>query len=114
LSGEVERIAWNLLDLGLDDWVPFGQLISEAAESGLPESQEDQLVREVLNHVLRNGLMVAGDLNDGFKPWAGSVEDWESRILELWRESDPEEDSYFCWFANTPEGDRLAKVNRPA
>lgn len=114
MSDRIKRIALDFLDEGLDDWVPFAAVSSAASRVTESEPDREQLIHDLLEYLLGNGLMVAGDLGEeGHEAWTDSVEESINRILRQYKELSFVDSAYICWLANTPEGDRLARESRP-
>lgn len=100
------EILWS----ATDDWVS----LSEAAWI----VRDDQPVEPagwkletltLLSELLREKLMIVGDVSGGFQPWSLSEDDAVKEIDRRWKE--PLEDIspfHGVWFANTPAGDALA------
>ncbi|NMO93216.1 hypothetical protein [Actinomycetospora sp. TBRC 11914] len=101
------EILWS----ATDDWVS----LSEAAWIVRDEQPVDPVAwkREtlaLLADLLREKLMIVGDVSEEFRPWQLSDDDAVKEIDRRWEE--PFEDIspfHGVWFANTPAGEVLAE-----
>ncbi|WP_167756524.1 hypothetical protein [Amycolatopsis sp. CFH S0740] len=72
---DVERVVVDTIADSLDDWVPLDWLIANTARV-VPENSDHftGFFASVLDYLLREGLMVVGEI--GFEPWPpAAVED---------------------------------------
>ena len=100
----------DLVAHGVDDWVDdawvFGNIASRAALS-----VEDRLpiAIGVITFSLVKGFVIAGDVMDGFQPWAMSASQSVRAISERWltREDPAVRPGDICWFSNTAVGEEL-------
>ncbi|MEU6310699.1 hypothetical protein [Streptomyces sp. NPDC047014] len=104
-----DSICQELLEEGLDDWVPVDLLVALAfemsQESG--ESMRDITAR-VLSRLLHSGLMQVGELGEtGFEAWPEENDAVVRRVIEALETVKWEPALGVCWLANTPEADRL-------
>lgn len=113
MTGSERTPKEDLLVGGLNDWADAGWALQSARLSGEtdPTALRDATLR-LIAEVLREGLMVAGDLLvDEHVPWHGSVEDVVERIarewLDEWGDEVPTPGS-IVWLDNTPAGDEIA------
>lgn len=104
----------DLLIGGLDDWAYAGWVVQSARLSGEtdPTALRD-LALGLIGEVLRDGLMVAGDLLDGeHVPWFGDPDRWLERIRQEWLDEWVDEvplPGAIVWLSNTSAGDKLAR-----
>jgi hypothetical protein len=105
----------DLLVGGLDDWAYAGWVLQSARLAGEtdPAGLRDLTVALIFE-VLREGLMVAGDVvGDKHFPWHGRPEEWGIRIREEWQAEWGDEvpsPGAIVWLANTPVGDAVARA----
>lgn len=113
-TGDRRAIA-ELLREGLDDWVPLHNVIWQSREASSSSGDDfRKIVEAVVASVIAEGLMVAGDVGaTGFEAWTGTPHELVARVVDQCREFDWKPMSAGCWFANTPEGDRLARAGSP-
>ncbi|GLU50523.1 hypothetical protein [Nocardiopsis ansamitocini] len=112
-----EEIIAEILDEGLDDWIPIDGLISLVKREG-KESEEDlrNATIRILRLLLEGRMVTVGELGEsGFESWPESVDDAEGALLRVVEDLDrldwfPQGAS--CWIANTPLGDAEAVRNR--
>jgi hypothetical protein len=103
----------DLLVGGLDDWADAGWALQSARLSGVtdPVALRD-LTLSLIAEVLRDGLMVAGDLVAGeHAPWPGSAEAAADRITREWHDEwgvEVPTPGAIVWLSNTPAGDEVA------
>ncbi|MGL5861543.1 MAG: hypothetical protein ACRCY9_09855, partial [Phycicoccus sp.] len=103
----------DLLVGGLDDWADAGWALQAARLSGETEAVAlRDVTLDLIAEVLREGLMVAGDVvAGGHVPWHGSAEEVAERIsrewLDEWGVEVPTPGS-IMWLDNTPAGDEIA------
>ncbi|MGL5817132.1 MAG: hypothetical protein ACRCYR_06195 [Phycicoccus sp.] len=104
----------DLLVGGLDDWADAGWALQSARLSG-----ETNLIalRDVtltlIAEVLREGLMVAGDLmGNEHVPWHGEPEEWMEHVRQEWLDEWGDEvptPGAIVWLSNTQAGDEVAR-----
>lgn len=100
----------ELLEEGLDDWVPVDRLLG-LAEDVAPEGAEEvrDVAVELLRWLLAGGLTAVGDLGEsGFEAWPETGDELLAkavRVLDGFGWS-PQGGAY--WLANTPKGDAAA------
>jgi hypothetical protein len=105
----------DLLVGGLDDWADAGWVLQSVRLSGEKEpAAVRDLTLNLIAEVLRDGLMVAGDVVAGeHVPWHGSAGEVAERIsrewLDEWGDDVPTPGS-IVWLNNTPSGDALARA----
>ncbi|MFK0017385.1 hypothetical protein [Streptomyces sp. NPDC091027] len=110
-----DSICQELLEEGLDDWVPVDLLVALASETS-QESGESMrgITARVLSRLLHCGLMQVGELGEtGFEAWPEENDSAVRRVVEaldavMWHPA-----LGVCWLANTPEADRLVSEARP-
>ena len=65
----------ELLDVGLDDWVPLDEVIWAVAQGDISVENRARMLR-MFDRIYSEDLMVPGDLGEtGFEDWAGSPAD---------------------------------------
>jgi hypothetical protein len=100
----------ELLWSATDDWVS----LSEAAwivrgEEPVVPADWKRATLALLGGLLREKLMIVGDISEGFRPWSLSTAEAVKEIDRRWKE--PLEDVspfHGVWFANTAAGEALA------
>lgn len=104
----------DLLIGGLDDWADAGWALQSTRLSGatnLTELRDATLA--LIADVLREGLMVAGDLvGSKHVPWHGEPQEWVERIRREWLDEWGDEvptPGAIVWLGNTPAGDAVAR-----
>ncbi|MFF8861234.1 MULTISPECIES: hypothetical protein [unclassified Streptomyces] len=105
-----EYVIGELLEEGLDDWVPVDRLIGLAQET-VERSGRDfrDVARETLTQLLGRGLMEVGDLGEsGFEAWTGTPDALVRRVVSTLEEFDWLPQGGACWLANTAYGDTRA------
>lgn len=110
-TSEFEAAVRELLDEGLDDWVPLDQVIwasrnlAEAAGTSLQKAASD-----LVSHLIENNLMVSGVIgSEGFEHWSGSPSELVHRVIRDCERYNWEPFGAGCWMANTEHGDRVAQ-----
>ncbi|MDF2977915.1 MAG: hypothetical protein K0S40_2643 [Actinomycetospora sp.] len=106
----------DILVEGLSDWVDIGfarqYVHDEVGEVPAVELREQTL--EVIGHLLDAGLVVAGDVWNGFTPWPLDPEAAVARIRAEWDEPAAELlPGDVCWFQITEAGTALARRIKP-
>ncbi|MFE9647270.1 hypothetical protein ACFYO0_24775 [Streptomyces sp. NPDC006365] len=104
-----EEICREILEEGLDDWVPLDRLVGLARELSERRGVNHRDVSEkVLAHLLHSGLVTVGDLGEsGFEAWTDDADGAVRRIMRALDDAGWEP-AGGCWLANTPVGDREA------
>ena len=109
--GPVSDPRREILLSGLDDWVSLAEARSLVQES-LPPAATARDVRSrtlsVVDGLLRDGLMDAGQLRPRFIAWNGAPDDVLQRIAGEWPAEDEVRVGEICWLASTPAGKALA------
>ncbi len=89
------------------------EVVSEIVEAGIEVDDESvpDLSFAILEHLLLNGLMEAGDVtDDGFVPWAVNPSEALSIIKAEWRKLDELPNlGDVCWLNNTALGDEIGR-----
>ncbi len=105
----------DLLVGGLDDWADAGWALQSARLSGAtdPVALRD-LTLSLIAEVLREGLMVPGDIVGGdHVPWHGSAQETAERITREWVDEWGDEvptPGAIVWLSNTEAGDEIARA----
>ncbi|MGR4880275.1 hypothetical protein ACIPUC_12670 [Streptomyces sp. LARHCF249] len=104
-----DDICRELLDEGLDDWVPVDLLVTLAYElSEQSGESERDIAARVLSHLLHSGLMQVGELGEtGFEAWPEEADAAVRRVIEALDAVEWDPELGVCWLANTPEADQL-------
>jgi len=105
-----EEICHEILEEGLDDWVPVDRLVGLARELSEHRGVSHRGASEkVLAHLLHSGLVEVGDLGEsGFEAWTDDADGAVRRVLQALDDVAWEPAGGVCWLANTPAGDREA------
>jgi hypothetical protein len=93
-----------VLESALDDWVSDYEVQGDfQAEYGLePSAAYEQMTRQATDWI-RRGVLVAGDMTDGFVPWQGSANDSADRFADLAaRRTVLTMPGQICWFDSGP------------
>lgn len=104
----------DLLVGGLDDWADAGWALQSSRLSGAsdPIALRD-FTLELIAEVLREGLMIAGDIVEGdHVPWQTSAEEAAERIAREWLDEWGDEvptPGAIVWLSNTAAGDEIAR-----
>lgn len=107
----------QLVNDGTDDWVPLIRVenrvrwaAEDAGAEADPTSVRERSLR-LINELLAEGLMEAGDMpqGSGYQPWDVPVADAMARIEEAWAPSGGADWSFAVWLSNTAAGDTLAE-----
>jgi hypothetical protein len=104
----------DLLVGGLDDWADAGWALQSARLSGETElSALRDITLDLITEVLREGLMVAGDLvGSEYVSWHGEPQEWAQRIRREWLDEWGDEvptPGAIVWLDNTLAGDDFAR-----
>lgn len=107
-----ERMIRAMVNRGRDDWVMAADVAWIARDVGRADAEDEVCAESVrlIEAVLRDGLMLIGDVTDGgFFPWEASTDQALRRIEAAWRELGRSPDlGEVCWLENTAKGDALA------
>ncbi|WP_409491102.1 hypothetical protein [Amycolatopsis sp. cmx-11-12] len=108
---EIELAVTPTIEEGLDDWVPVDSLIWNTFQIVPRDSDRFAgFFTSVLDYLLREDLMVVGDIGDtGFEPWTSSIEDTVERVVRDCQAVDWSAGLGLCWLSNTPKGDQQAQ-----
>lgn len=104
----------DLLVGGLDDWADAGWALQSSRLSGAsdPIALRD-FTLELIAEVLREGLMIAGDIVEGdHVPWQTRAEEAAERIAREWLDEWGDEvptPGAIVWLSNTAAGDEIAR-----
>lgn len=108
---DVERVVVDTIADSLDDWVPLDWLIANTARV-VPENSDHftGFFASVLDYLLREGLMVVGEI--GFEPWPpAAVEETVGRVVRDCQAVNWTPRLGLYWLANTPGG--VSRARRP-
>ena len=110
----VEWIADEVLTEGLDDWVLVDTLIGVAHEAVKGAGGDFRpLAAGAIEYLIRNGLMVAGDIgNTGFEPWTDPPPAMARRVIEKCESFDWVPLGDACWLSNTDLGTQRARARQ--
>ncbi|WP_433782386.1 hypothetical protein ACQPX6_21140 [Actinomycetospora sp. CA-101289] len=104
--------ARDILVEGLQDWIDLGfarQYVSDEV-GDVPVTELGEQTIGVIEHLLRAGLVVAGDVWDGFTPWPLDPEATVARIRTEWDQPAAQLlPGDICWFEITESGATLAR-----
>ncbi|WP_253887496.1 hypothetical protein [Actinokineospora diospyrosa] len=104
-AGSSNRIVRELVVDGIDDWVPLRDLVFVVRQVASDEQAVVALVTEVARTLLREKLMVFGELGDpGFVPWPGDDEAVLRRLVAELDAMGWQPDTFSWWLANTEHG----------
>ncbi len=107
-------LARNVLVRGLDDWVQAYEVVGEIVESGIPVTDVGvpDLSIAILEYLLLNQLMVAGDVTEGgFHAWNQTPEAALHTIKTRWSKLDGLPNlGDVCWLNNTTLGDEIGRT----
>lgn len=100
------EILWS----GTDDWVSLSEAAAIVADERAVTGERVRTeTLDVLASLLKDDLVQAGEVMDGFQPWGLDPDAAMARVADRW--SDPSRPPSLLegpWFANTPAGDALA------
>jgi hypothetical protein len=100
------------LEAALDDWVSDYEVQGDfQAELQLGPAEAYQRMIEQAVDWIRRGVLVAGDMLDGFEPWSGSPEETAARFVSRAEQYEVlSRPGQICWFDTGPEASsELAK-----
>lgn len=110
MTNDVAAIAGEILEEGVDDWVPIDRLIGLALEAA-GEDHFKNLFKQAINCMLINQWLEAGTLEDeGFRPWVGSPEAIAERVIKECESFGWQPLGGGCWLSNTAAGDEYAST----
>ncbi|CAM3101426.1 hypothetical protein STSO111631_00550 [Stackebrandtia soli] len=108
LEGEANEV---LAD-GFYDWVPLDYVMigakCYAEESGIPK---EDAFRELIAYLLGEGLMVVGELGNGFEVWDISIDEAIGHSMRVLVATDWFPAGEGPWFKNTEKGDRRGEAH---
>lgn len=115
LLRELDPAAWTLLEDLVDDWcvegwIYSGYLRAMRASGGEPDPEAVRLAAvDLADALLREGLVVAGDLATGsFVAWEMPADDMADRVRQTWlaEEGPVVPFGSVAWFDITPKGEQ--------
>jgi len=106
----IDRLAQEILRVGLDDWVPLTAIDNLARQFGARNDAEAvERGLATIRLLVERGLAVIGQVTDqGFMEWDTPVNAALARIEHAWRTLDRDEWGFICWLQNTLVGDAHA------
>lgn len=108
----VSRLAREILQAGLDDWVPLAAIESFArlgSQGDVGDDIREQSLQAIKELVL-NGLAEIGEVSDGgFFECDQPLDDSLDRVREMCKRTDRNTWGFSLWVSNTPDGDQVAK-----
>jgi len=112
MSNNADSVIRNLLDEGLDDWVPIDSVIGESRALAASEGGDmRQIASAIIRKLISGGLMVPGVIgSNGFEAWVGSTEELVERVVSECEDLRWAPFGAGCWMANTERGDRAARA----
>jgi hypothetical protein len=107
-----DSIIHDILDEGLNDWVPVDRIIGGSRALAASEGSDfRQIASAVIEKLIRGGLMVPGVIgSSGFEAWAGSTEELVERVMSECEGLSWAPFGAGCWMANTEKGDSAARA----
>lgn len=101
------EILWS----GTDDWVSLAEAAAIVADERVVTSDSVRTeTLDILAGLLRDDLVQAGEVSDGFHPWSLGPDAALRVISEQWADSSRGLSlAEGIWFANTAQGDALAE-----
>lgn len=108
----ISLLARDILQAGLDDWVPLAAIDGLARRAAArPGADAVDLGVAAIRELVERDLAVVGEVSDGgFFQWPESLELSLDRIATAWRSLPSAEWGFICWLDNTPAGDELART----
>jgi hypothetical protein len=105
----VETLAGEILDEGLDDWVPLLS-VSGRARARLPHRGGDTRRQPGGDQGARGRPPRRGwrGIDGGFFEWDEDLDAALARIREVWETTDSNDWGFVAWISNTPAGDETA------
>ncbi|MCP2268771.1 hypothetical protein [Actinokineospora diospyrosa] len=107
-----DAIVLDLLEQGVDDWVPARSLSYCLWQvSGDDLAATRALAVEVVGALLREDLMAVGELGEpGFVAWTGDPADVLDRFISAMAAVNWEPDTTSWWFSLTEHGEEVARA----
>lgn len=100
----------QLLDAGLDDWVPLHDVTWGAMHGDASEKSKATALR-ILGQLFDDRLFVPGDLGEsGFEDWPGSSDEWIERARAELERLDWSPMGAGFWLRLTDLGERTARA----
>lgn len=105
----ISPLALEILQAGLDDWVPLAAIEGMAAH-GCAQGDVREQSLAAISELAREGLVEIGEVSDsGFFGWDQPLDDALDRVREIWDGTDRNTWGFSVWVSNTPAGDRVAE-----
>ena len=114
-QGARQRLRYELLTIGLSDWVSMAEVMTAIQCYGLAESIADKqhLVTSVIRSLLDDGLMSIGGLPDAgqIPSWGLSIDESMARLREAFIDNYDDRRSwdYSIWLGLTEAGRHVAQ-----
>lgn len=109
-------IAQQILERGLDDWVPLVD-VANAVRQSVDADDEARVQAEtlaLLAALSRSGLVRIGEVSDGgFFEFPDALDEVLDELKRAWGSKQDPEWWFVCWVENTEEGDRRARIEKP-
>lgn len=109
-----EQIENEILEEGLDDWIPVDRVIGLARdEAEARHGDFKELTLKVLESLLLREEIKVGAIGDmGFEAWSGAVSELIERVVTELNSVDWQPYGGGCWICNTANGDERARGRR--
>ncbi|GHI09668.1 hypothetical protein AQI88_41385 [Streptomyces cellostaticus] len=100
----------ELIEEGLDDWVPVDRLLGLAEDVAQDRAAGFRdVATDLLRWLLTSGLMAVGDLGgSGFEAWPETGDELLAKAVRVLDGFDWNPQGGAYWLANTPKGDAAA------
>jgi len=108
------QLSQDVLNAGLDDWVPLAAIGTFARRLGATSDVEaSDMGVAAVRELAEKGLVSIGEVsNEGFTEWQAPLEDSLIKIEKAWRSLHQDQWGFMCWLSNTPTGDELARLSK--
>lgn len=107
-------LAREILQAGLDDWVPLAAVEGIARRHGdlSDEDIRDSSIEAIMQLAI-DGLVEIGEVSDGgFFEWNETLDAALKRVRKMWETAGPNSWGFAVWISNTPAGDEEAAVSQ--
>lgn len=109
---ELGQVAKMLIVRAEDDWIDGGDFVDLARNSNVQNDNDRRdLCIGLCVRLIAGGILVPGDIDDGFVPWDVGTAEAILRVTEAWlgRTLDEAGLGSLAWFNLTPKGELIAK-----